>query len=270
MTAALVFLSISAGCTRIGQRPPRSEDQLLHTVPVETLTEGAFAAITQRGTDLKLDISRVCDTRTDRVVNRTSDVDSYNQTPGQDWWLAAGALAAGGLGGALLADARFTHTNDPTSRTYNPVGPEQERVYGYGLIGLGTVLATAVVVDVVRANGTETTNSEVRITGPAEKHAIPCQRRPYANTQVLSELDNRKFVLGTTDALGQLVVNLEAAVPDDLLLRPKSAQLVLQVDGYPAGSVDVAPLYVNRERRAFEEGDAATCIGGMQLGPALR
>lgn len=260
MAAALVLLSNSASCTRIGQRPPRNEDQLLHTVPVETLTEGAFATVNQQGTELKLEVSRVCDTRTDRVVHRTSEVESYNQTPGKDWWLAAGALAAGGLGGGLLADARFTHSNDPTSRTYNPVGADQERNYGYGLIGLGAVLATVVVVDVVRSNGTETTGAELTITGPAEKHATACKGRPFANAQVIGELENRRFVLGTTNSSGQLVVNLEEAVPDDLLLRPTFAQLVLQVDGYAAGGADVALLYLSRERRSFEEGAADTCV----------
>lgn len=265
MAAAAVLLLNSAGCARIGQRPPRNEDQLLRLVPVETVIDGAFAEVGQRGTELALEVSRVCELRTDRVVQRTTEVESYNQSPGKDWWLAVAALAAGGAGGGLLADAPNTYPNDPTSRTYNPIGPDEERKYGYGFVGLGAVFATAVIVDVVRANGTETTSGEATITGPVETHAAACKGRPYANVQVTGEFDGRTFLLGTTNSLGQLLVDLDETAPDDWLLRARTAKLQLQVNGRAAGGADLAPLYLSREGRAFDHGAAATCIAAASV-----
>lgn len=263
--AGLVFALTSIGCGRIGQRPPRNQDQLIRIVPVETVTEGAIAQIAQRGTQLAIEVSRVCELRTDRVVQRTTQVDSYNESPARDWWLAGAALAAAGVGTGLLVDTSNTYPDDPTSRTYNPVGPEKQRDTGYAFVGLGGVFATTVIVDAVRASSTETTSGEVTITGAVETHAAPCKGRPYADVQVTGELNQRTFLLGSTNALGQLHVDLDQAASDDLLLTPATARLALQVNGHVAGSADLAPLYLSREARAFARSDEATCLSAVSI-----
>lgn len=265
MAAGFVLALNSMGCARIGQRPPRNEDQLLRVVPVETVTEGAIAEVAQRGTQLALEVSRVCELRTDRVVQRTTDIDSHNESPGRDWWLAGAALAAAGVGAGLLADTGNTYPDDPTSRTYNPVGPEKQRDAGYAFVGLGGVFATTVIVDLARASRTETTSGEVTITGPVETHAAACKGRPYADVQVTGELNQRTLLLGRTNALGQLHVDLNQAASDDLLLTPTTARLVLQVNGHVAGSADLASLYLSREARAFAYSEAATCASAVSI-----
>jgi hypothetical protein len=264
-THIIALAVMFAGCARIGQRPPVHSDRLLRVVPVESLTGGAIANVAQSGTELSLRASHVCNLQNDRVVYRTTTTEAYNKSPAADWLLGGAAVAAGGVGAILVTDAKNTYTNDRTSRTYNPAGPNQERAYGYGLVGVGAALGTIVLVDVIRASGTKIERREVTVPGEIVQRAARCQSRPYANAQVAGKLGRLEFTLGTTSAQGKLEVDLDQVVPPEIYLSALASKLEIQVSGHVAGTASLKALFLRREAREFEGSGVAECREATKL-----
>lgn len=242
---------LTSSCAQIGQRPPVHQDRLLRTEQVETLSKGVFAKVEQapNGTDVSIIATRACDLTEQRVLQRTTTVDSFNKQPGTTWFYAGAGLVSAGVGRAFVIDAANTYPNDPNSRLYNKTGPDQERVWGYALVGTGALLGTVAIIDAIRASSSESTESEVTISGNTVRSDFECASHTAGNAVVMVEVsDNLSTTLGVTDPQGRLHVELDQAFSADVVLPPTI--LPLRIGGVPAGNLDVSAIRAVRRKRA--------------------
>ena len=263
LSAALLV----AGCATIQTRPPQFEDVPLRTVRVEVPSNetAAHADLGVRGSILEVAAIKDCNLIDQRLVRRTTRVESYNASPATDWVLLGGGIGFAAAGGVTLIDSSNVASSDKSSRTYNPIGPGGALGIGIGLSALGAGLLGLVIADVVRANHEEVSVANATLDGEPLKKGIACSSAPYANAAVVGQVDATTLTLGTTDAKGTLSVDINQAVAPDWVV-PYGAKMSVLIAGQPAGSVDIGSLYVMREVRAWGNAEADRCRSPKEAG----
>lgn len=251
-------------CATVGLSEARNEDVPLKSgrqeVPRET---GAVARVTQAGSELTVAVARVCDIRETRTVRRTARRDRVNSTPAVDWVLGGLGVAAIGAGAGVYVDASNVHARDESARQYNPVGPDNARLLGGGLVVTGAALATVAVVDMVRTSGEEAETTVVELPGETVDRGVPCKGRPLVGVEVALGLGGGKPVaVGRTDETGRLTVKLDEALQNSVLSGTKVPVLV---GGKKAGEISVRPLRLALEEAAWKDLYKEGCTNPQSL-----
>jgi hypothetical protein len=233
------------GCVKIGEREPVHQDQVIRTEEVEQPIKGVFAELKPQGTRISITATKACDVINNRVVNRTTVVENYNEEPGKTWLLAGTGVAAMGIGAGMAAGVIQTQED--------PKDAHKDKGFGILLSAGGVAMVTASIIDAVRASGsTETSEGEVAVPGATLKRGVPCDVHPAGNETVEGNLDGEIITLGTTDPLGRIQVDLHAAIPGYLVIEPTQT-LKLSVGGEAAGAVDLKPVAALRASQAFSQ-----------------
>ncbi len=263
---AVMWLVVLLGqaCTPVGQRPPVNQDRLIRAEPVQVPALGGVAEVEQEGTRLTITVSRACNIRQGRLVDRTTRVESYNQMPALDWLLVGAGAVSIGTGGILLADARNTYPDDRQSRTYNATGPATEKLYGYTMIGAGILAGTVAIVDAIRASGSTETRERTNVPGEIERWGVACRNTLLVNQEIVGVAAGQSFALGKTDASGELELDLAQVVPASIVIPGSGARLEIRIQGNVSGQVGLRPLYLQREQAAFREAAVAACANPIK------
>jgi hypothetical protein len=236
----------------------------------------------------------VQDERDINTVERTIEKKRFNASPLLDW-------TAGGLGAVSLAfgvpmiasPSTFASNGSPATATApasSGVSSGAITGLGIGLVVLGGALLTAPLVDAIHASGSEKSVATDRVSGPVLRQD-PCPSAPLANAQVIGRPlhgdadSSHDLALGTTDANGHARVDLDSAIDADWVV-PKDATLQVDVSWQvaqavapdsptkvspertriTAGNVDLEPLYMLREARAWARAEPDRCRAAKESG----
>ncbi len=241
--------TFSIGCAKIGERPPVNQDRLIRTDNVERPTEGLFAETQLSGTQLRLIVTHACDLNEVRVVDRTTTIESFNESPNTSWMIAGTGAVAIGLGASIMTGAVQTAPDHPT----------KDRNTGIALTAGGVAMVTAAVIDAIRASASTTTNEEVTVPVTAVKHGVKCSNAPAGRLPVVGKLlDDRIVSLGSTDPMGRLTVDLNASIPGYYLTPNEPMQIA--VGDEVVGSVVLSDLVNHRAAEDFAKLDLEPCV----------
>lgn len=201
------------------------------------------------GTKLTLIATKSCDVTQVKVVDRSTTVESFNEEPNQTWILAGMGVVATGLGASLMTGAVQT----------DPEKPSKDRSTGIALTAGGVAMATVAVVDAIRASSSTTSNEEVTLPGNSVKSGVRCSNAPAGRLAVVGKMmDDEVVSLGSTDPLGRLVVDLDAAIPGFYIKHNELMQLAIGDEA--VGSVDLSALVKHRAAREFANLDLEVCV----------
>lgn len=247
----LLVTFLLCGCAKIGERPPVHQDRLIRTEESETPTKGVFAVAKPEGTRLHLAIDKACDITRVRVVDRTTVVEHFNEDP-QQTWLTAGAGVAGiGAGAGFIFDVFETKSGAQD--------PSKDTNFGIALVGAGIALTTIAIIDAVRASSSTTTSEgEVTVPGPILKRSVKCDVHPVGGAEVEGTYSGEVVTLGTTDPMGYLEVDLDAAIPSYLAIEQGDRMKLVVVEEL-AGTVDLSAVGAARSARLFKQLDLRRC-----------
>jgi len=264
------------GCASIGFGSGKTEDQVVRvekdSVPLQ---KGLASKLTVEGTEITVTTKRLCDYRDQRTVRRTTTRERLNQSPGTDYALGGVGIVALGSGVGLVVDANNVHPNDKTGQNYNPVGPDNARLLGYGLIGVGAVATTIAIVDVVRSQGDEVEVQEVQLDPEVTRRNVACEKAPYPDAKVVGKvtaipvreelwldrhlLGPQEVELGRTNERGLLEVDVAELLPTSLVLVPDKTTMDVLVEQKKVGTVDLAKVYRSRRDVAWKLVDLEAC-----------
>lgn len=261
-TAAVAASTLALGCASIGSLPPQTADEPIRIDRGEAvLPRGGHAKLVQNDTLLTIEATRSCDVYGRPVVNRITTTESQNNSAWADWTFGVSGAALVGGGGYTILDGSKVYPKDRSSRTYNPVGPDAARALGVAEIALGLGLITIVVVDAVRANHVTVDDQEVTARGKVIKSDVACSRAALAKAELTGVAAGRTWVLGTTDANGKLVVDLDAVVDAGWVLPTPSPPMSIRIkdEDEAIGSAKLESVYVARRGRAWAGAGVAEC-----------
>jgi hypothetical protein len=252
-------LCLSA-CAPVGLGPPKTLDAPLSQRTGEVpYGAGTVAAIEQPGVLVRLAAYRRCKLVEQTVVRRTVTRERVNLAPELDWALGATGAALAVSGVVVLVDSGSVYESNIDSRTYNPVGPSNARAIGGTLVAAGLGLAAIALVDQARASGFQQHTEAVAVDGRTLNDRVPCSQSAIAEADVALALGSAEpSFVGRTGKNGVLTFEPDAFVPAATELRP-DGKLTLLVDEVPVGEMSVAPLYAQREARAYSELDTKAC-----------
>lgn len=257
---AVTLAGTQLACAEIGLRDPRTQERVLSTttehVPVSGHAAGSVDALD--GTTLTVRASKVCDAVMRSEVGTTTVQDRYNTDPTTTWAYGLGGIAAAAAGTAILVDSGNVYPDDETSRTYNPTGPTKAVAWGTALTATGIALGTIAVVDVLRAQGTETTRTISHRDGDPESRG-PCPNAPLAGAAVTGRASStgETYRLGDTGPDGRLSVDLDALLPQEFDWSDR--RLDVLIDAEPIGHVDLSTVFERRENAAWTALPLAEC-----------
>lgn len=245
----LLLCLVAPGCVQIGQREPVHQDRLIRTEEGESPAEGVFAETQISGTKLTLIATKSCDLTQVKVVDRTTTIESFNESPNTSWMIAGTGAVAIGLGASMMGGAVQTAPEHPT----------KDRNTGIALTAGGVAMVTAAVIDAIRASATTTSNEEVKLPGAKVKQGVACSDAPAGRLAVTGKLlDDRIVSLGSTDPMGRLTVDLNAAIPGYYLTPHEPMQIA--VGDEVVGSVDLSGLVEHRAAQEFANLDLEPCV----------
>lgn len=260
----------------MGLGPGTTEDQVIRvekdSMPVK---RGLASKLTVEGTEITVTTKRLCDYRDRRTVRRTTTRERFNQSPGTDYALGGLGIVALGTGVGFVVDAKSVHPNEKTGQNYNPVGPDNARMIGYGLIGVGAIATTIAIVDVFRSEGAEVEVDEVQLDPEVTRKNVACDKAPHADARVVGTvkaipvregiwldrhlLGPQEVELGRTNERGLLEVDVAQLLPPSLVLVPDKTTMDIFVEAKKVGVVDLARVYRDRRDAAWKAADLDAC-----------
>lgn len=269
-------LLTAVGCASMGLGPGTTEEQVIRVEKDSLpLTRGLVSKLTVDGTEIAVTTTRLCNYRDRRTVRRTTTRERFNQSPGTDYALGGLGLVAIGTGVGFVVDAKSVHPNEANSQNYNPVGPDNARMIGYGLIGAGAIATTIAIVDVVRSEGEDVDVQVDQLDAEVTQRNVPCKNAPYPDARVVGTVTaipvreglwlDRNLVapqeveLGRTSKRGLLQVDVAEVLPADLVLVADKTSMDIFVGQKKVGVVDLAEVYRARRDSAWKGVDLVAC-----------
>lgn len=269
-------LLVVSGCASIGLGPGKTEDQVIRvekdSMPVKS---GLASKLSVEGTEISVTTKRLCNYRDRRTVRRTTTRERVNESQGTDYALGGLGLVAIGTGVGFVVDAKSVHPNEKNSQNYNPVGPDNARMIGYGLIGTGAIATTIAIVDVVRSEGEDVDVEEIQLDPEVTQRNVACKNAPYPDARVVGKLTaipvreglwlDRALVgpqeieLGRTNERGLLQVDVAELLPANLVLVPDKTTMDIFVKEQKLGTVDLARVFQRRRDAAWKSVDLNAC-----------
>lgn len=271
LLAVVALPVVMTGCASIGLSEPTLSDRPVRTYDQEVaLDTGVLVALKQTGTQVDIKASKVCDLHEHTVVSRTATHEREIENPAVDWVLAGGGLALAGVGAGFLVDAESVHPTDPTSREYNPTGPDVTRGVGVGFIVAGVGLGTIAIVDAIRASGEEQKVSQVELSPKVTKKRIACSEAFAEGAEVsgvflafegvaLGSPEQQSVTFGTTDTTGELSFDIDTLIADELTLPGDRLEMVVAIADKQVGKIDLAPLRKKRLKRSWTNAKIESC-----------
>ena len=249
-----------SACAPVGLGPPKTLDAPLSQRQGEVpYGVGTVATIEQRGNVVQLTAYHRCKLVEQTVVRRTVTRERVNLAPELDWALGATGAALAVSGVVVLVDSGSVYESNIDSRTYNPVGPANARVIGGTLVAAGLGLAAIALVDQARSSGFQQHTEAVAVDGRTLNDRVPCSQSVLAEADVAVAFGGGEpSFVGRTGKNGVLSFEPDAFVPATAELRP-DGKLTLMIDEAPLGEISTAPLYAQREARAFTTLDTKAC-----------
>lgn len=242
---------VLVGCVKIGERPPVHQDRLIRTDEVESPTKGVFALVKPEGTRLHLSIDKACDITRVQIVDRTTVVEHFNEESERTWLTAGAGVVGIGAGAGFILDVFETKSGAQD--------PAKDTNFGVALVGAGVALTTIAIIDAVRASSSTTTpEGEVTVPGAVLKRSVKCEVHPVSGTEVEGTFGGEVVTLGTTDSMGYLEVDLDAAIPSHIAIE-RGERMSLSVAKEPAGVVDLSAVGAARSARWYSKLDLKRC-----------
>ena len=249
----LALAAPAAGCAPLGVGPaavtnvPRGSEE--HALPTGTFQ----GRLEQRGTALTVQVERLCNIERFDVVERTTVRSYENTAPANSVWTGIGGALFAGLGGTLAASpSTFGDGSDSSNK--------QVRTAGVGVLAVGAALLVIPAIDYLRAHReAERKVERVAEPGPMLRHAEACGVAPTGTKIALELAPGYTTVLGATDDVGNLHVDLRAAVPSAWRFQ-RSDRAFVRIDESGLGDLSLAELYASRDDDAWQKLAASPCI----------
>ncbi|MCL2825396.1 MAG: hypothetical protein FWD57_15500 [Polyangiaceae bacterium] len=254
-----IALGMMSGCAEIGQKAPETTYSLVRTDERVMETPGVAATVELSGTSLYVHATHMCQRLSEKVYTRTTTVDSYNKNP----WRTTGAIVGGLVLGAWGIAEMGRESVEVTCQGAECGGTDDQgnstKGVALAFAGLGVGLVVAGVVDVVRANKTDTHKAEYTAPGRTVPSQCPQSQADYANARVVVKHGNQiSLRVGTTDSNGFLEVDLDRVIPGNVVAEP-SLHFVITVQDERVGMVPSKPLFAKREERVWRTLNRQKC-----------
>lgn len=257
LTATVMATSLwmLAGCATIGTRPIKTEEKLIRESTEEVLADGPGKPIAVvEGTLLKFRAVGLCQNRSVRHMEHVETRQRFIEGA-YPWYVGgagAAALAAGSIG---MVDATNVYSDDTSSRTYNSTGQDKAFMANGALLAAGVAAGTLLLVDMVRASGTEEVLKPREVAADPTGDEFQCAQKVHAGEPVIALLGEEHVALGTTSSAGILEVDLDEALPATF----HGNEIKLALLGKSVLTLDVTPIQRVREKKIWSELDLAKC-----------
>lgn len=253
MLPLLLLAAAPLGCATISRGEASStDDKVLRIERSIQQSNDVEAEVEQSENMLHLRARWRCDVMEVRKIRRTTTYPKHNEALAPEMvLLTLGAIPAG-FGIGMIVDSKNVYEHDRNSRLYNAAGPTAAIGGGIALLAVGAALMAVPVVDGFRSIGSEEDEQEVSENGAPIQRDVPCNElKPAAYQTVLLTAPGTSFSVGSTDASGNLNVDLSNAIPaPESIGRALPDRMSLQIAGHPIGVVSLAtPLAVRRARQ---------------------
>jgi len=243
----LVSFAMLSACASIGTRPIKTQEKFIRDSTEETLVDGPgkpTAAV--EGTTLKFRAVGLCQNRSVRHVEEVRTSERFMED-NYAWYMGGAGLAALTAGSIGAVDASNVYTDDATSRTYNPTGPDKAFLANGALLATGVAAGALLLVSAIRASGTEETVKPKEIAADPTGDPFPCAQKTLPNEPVVALVGQDQKPLGSTNSAGVLDVDLDDALPPIWF----GNEIKLAVRGRIVLTVDVTSLQRSREEKLW-------------------
>lgn len=252
---------VAADCAPMSVGPPVVTDvpRTVRQVPVPTT--GRAVSVDQH--DLKADVhvARLCDVTRFDDIERTTVRTYHNDSPSNDVWAVVAGVVVGAAGVALIADPSAANPKGSEDK----LSPNEARAVGYALTGVGVTLLLVPVIDHFREQRTAERRVEhVTLEGPVLRRDQRCGPQVGA-TLFATFPDGRDVRLGTTDAHGDVRVDLNGVPEDAIFQRDDRAWVHFEGSGIRWGQITLSALYAHRDEVAWSATSASECTTSIAV-----